>query len=117
MGGYLSHGEWTSSMEALRCRSPLILLPIRLDHGLNAHHIMMELKVGIEIERGYDVPFSKESICKAVKMITAGEEGKSMRSKAVEARDILVAKAGRRQSYIHDFIQQLTGVNYMEKTQ
>jgi hypothetical protein len=117
VGGYLSHGGWSSAMEALSCGLPLILLPLRLDHGLNARQITTELKAGIEIERGDDGSFSKENICKAVKMITAGEEGKSMRSKAVEARDILVANAGRQQSYIHDFIQQLTGVKYTEKTQ
>jgi hypothetical protein len=117
VGGYLSHGGWSSAMEALSCGLPLILLPTRLDHGLNARQITTELKVGIEIERGDDGSFSKEDICKAVKMVMAGEDGKSMRSKAVQARDILVANTGSQQSYIHDFIQQLTVVNYTEETQ
>lgn len=107
VGGYLGHGGWSSAMEALSCRLPLILLPIRLDHGLNARQITMELKAGLEIERGDNGSFSRESICKAVKMVMAGEEGKSLRSKAVEARDVLVANIGRQQSYIHDFIEQL----------
>lgn len=116
IGGYLSHGGWSSAMEALSCGLPLILLPLRLDHGLNARQITMELKAGIEIERGDDGSFSKESICRAVKMIMEGEEGKNMRSKAVEAQDIVVGSTGRQQSYIYDFIQQLAGVQNMEKT-
>ena len=84
-------------MEAFSCGLPLILLPISLEQGLNARQITTELKAGLEIEREDDGSFSRENICKAVKMVMAGEEGKGMRSKAVEARDILVAKAGRRQ--------------------
>jgi len=117
VGGHLTHGGWSSAMEAFSCGLPLILLPIRLEQGLNARQITTELKAGLEIEREDDGSFSRENICKAVKMVMAGEEGKGMRSKAVEARDILVANAGRQQSYIHDFIQQLTGVNYTKKTQ
>lgn len=117
VGGYLSHGGWSSAMEALSCGLPLILLPLRLDHGLNARQITTELKAGLEIEREDDGSFSKESICKAVKMIMEGEEGKNMRTKAVEAQDIVLGSSGRQQSYIHDFIQQLTGVKKMEKNQ
>lgn len=107
VGGFLSHGGWSSAMEALSCRFPLILLPLRLEQGLNARQITTELKAGLEIERGNDGSFSRESICKAVKMVMSGEEGDNMRSKAVEARDILVAKIGSQPSYTHDFIQQL----------
>lgn len=103
-------------MEALSCGLPLILLPLRLDHGLNARQITMELKAGIEIERGDDGSFSKGSICRAVKMIMEGEEGKNMRSKAVEAQDIVVGSTGRQQSYVYDFIQHLAGAQNMEKT-
>jgi len=61
----------------------------------------------MEIEKGDDGSLSRDDICKVVKMVTLGEEGKAMRSKAVEARDMIVANIGRQQSYIHDFIQQL----------
>lgn len=94
-------------MEALSFGLPLILLPIRFDHGLNARQIEMELKAGVEIERGDDGSFTRENTCTALEMLMAGEEGKSIRLKAAEARDILVASIGRQQSYIHDFIQRL----------
>ena len=118
VGGFLSHGGWSSAMEALSYGLPLILLPRRLEQGLNARQITTELKAGLEVERGDDGSFSRESICKAVKMVMAGEEGKSMRSKAVEAGDIVVANIGRQQSYIHDFIQhleQFKEANYLGK--
>lgn len=107
VGGFLSHGGWNSAMEALSFGLPLILLPIRFDHGLNARQIEMELKAGVEIERGDDGSFTRENTCTALEMLMAGEEGKSIRLKAAEARDILVASIGRQQSYIHDFIQRL----------
>lgn len=107
VGGFLSHGGWNSAMEALSFGLPLILLPIRFDHGLNARQIAMELKAGIEIERGDDGSFSGENTCTALKMVMVGEEGKSIRFKAAEARDILAASTSREQGYIHDFIQRL----------
>jgi hypothetical protein len=107
VGGFLSHGGWNSAMEALSFGLPLILLPLRVDHGLNARQIATELKAGIEIERGDDGSFSRENTCTALKMVMAGEEGKNIRLKAAEARDTLVASTGRQPSYIHGFIQRL----------
>jgi hypothetical protein len=104
IGGFLSHGGWSSAMESLSFGIPLIVLPIQLDQGLNARQIAAELKAGIEIERGEDGSFLRENICTTLTMAMAGEEGEKLRSKAAKARDIIAAN---KQSHIHDFIQKL----------
>lgn len=107
VGAYLSHSGCSSAMEALSFGVPLLLLPVKLDQSLNARQIASELMLGIEIERGDDGSFVSENIVAALRMVMAGDEGKKLRSKVAEARDIIVASRGRQQDYIHDFIQQL----------
>lgn len=107
VGGYLSHGGWSSAMEALSFGVPLILLPVKLDQSLNTRQIVAELKAGIEIERGDDGSFLSENIATALGMVLAGEQGKQLRSKVEAARKIIVTSTEYQQSYIHDFIQQL----------
>lgn len=117
VGGYLCHAGWSSAMEALSFGLPLILVPIKFDQFLNARQIAAELKAGIEIEREDDGSFLKENVCETVRMVMMGEEGKHLRLKAAEARDILVGNNGRQQSYIDDFVQrieQLRGKKNME---
>lgn len=107
VGGYLSHGGWSSAMEALSFGVPLILLPVKLDQSLNTRQIVAELKAGIEIERGDDGSFLSENISTALGMVLGGEEGKKLRSNVDAARKIMVTNTGRQHSYIHEFIQQL----------
>jgi hypothetical protein len=104
IGGFLSHGGLNSILESLSFGIPLIFLPIRIDQGLNARQISVELKAGIEIERGEDDSFLRENICSTLTMAMAGEEREKLRSKAEKARDIIAAK---KQSCIHDFIEKL----------
>jgi len=104
IGGFLSHGGWSSILESLSLGVPLILLPLRLDQGFNATLVAVELKAGMEIERGADGSFLRETISTTVTMAMAGEEGEKLRSKAAEAGEIIAANKG---SYIHDFIQKL----------
>lgn len=104
VGGFLSHGGLSSTMESLSFGIPLILLPMRIDQGLSARLIAAELKAGVEIERGEDGSFLRENISTAVTMAMAGEKGEKLRSKAAKARDIIAAN---KQSYIDDFLQKL----------
>lgn len=107
VGGYLSHAGWSSAMEALSFGVPLILLPTKFDQFLNARQIAAELKAGIEIERGDDGSFLKENVSQTLRMVMAGEEGKHLRSKAAEVRDILVGNIGRQQTYIDHFVERI----------
>lgn len=107
VGGYLNHVGWSSATEALIFGLPLILLPIKFDQCLNARQMAAELKVGIEIERGDGGSFLAENVCKALRLVMVWEEGKILRSKAAEARDILVANIGRQQTYIDDLVKQI----------
>jgi len=104
IGGFLSHGGWSSAMESLSFGIPLILLPMQGEQGLNTRQIAAELKAGIEIGRGDDGSFLRENICTTLTMAMAGEEGKKLRSRAAKVRDIIVAN---KQSNIHGCIQKL----------
>eukprot|EP01018_Ginkgo_biloba_P011687 Gb_33790 [translate_table: standard] len=109
IGCYLTHSGWSSVMEALCFGLPLVLLPIKIDQPLNARQVADELKTGVEIDRGCDGSFSKEEICKCVRLVMVEEEGKRVRSKAEEMRNTILLNHDHQQEYIQNFIQHLNG--------
>lgn len=91
-------------MESLSFGIPLMFLPLRYDHGLNARLIAGELKAGMEIETGDDGSFLREKISKTLAIAMSGAEGEKWRSNAAKACEIIAAN---KQSHVHDFIQKL----------
>uniref|UniRef100_A0A0D6QRE5 Glycosyltransferase n=2 Tax=Araucaria cunninghamii TaxID=56994 RepID=A0A0D6QRE5_ARACU len=89
-GALLTHCGWNSLTEALRFGVPLVALPMRFDQGINARLIAEVLKVGVEVRRNdEDGCFSKDDISKAVTAVMLEEEGRQIKSKAVELQRVL----------------------------
>ncbi|GLJ32472.1 hypothetical protein SUGI_0653320 [Cryptomeria japonica] len=98
VGSYVTHGGWSSVMEALLYSGlPLVLIPLRHDQGLNCRQIALELNAGIEVERNEEGCFSREDVCKAVLMVMGkGEKGKKIRSRVRELRGASTENVNRR---------------------
>ncbi|XP_027340805.1 UDP-glycosyltransferase 79B30-like [Abrus precatorius] len=78
VGCFITHCGAASMTEGLLSECQLVLLPrLGNDHIMNARMMSTKLKVGVEVEKGEeDGLFTKESVCKAVKIVM--EEGNEL---------------------------------------
>ena len=72
VGCFIAHCGSGSFFEALINQCQLVLLPHVGDQILNARMMSNNLKVGVEVEKGEDGLFTKESVCKAVNKVMGG---------------------------------------------
>ncbi|GLJ19443.1 hypothetical protein SUGI_0350960 [Cryptomeria japonica] len=88
-GAFFTHGGWNSMTEGLRFGVPLIYLPMKFEHGLNAR-LAKELKVGVEVSRNEeDGSFTKEDIRKAIRVIMV--EGAQIKCNSAKICDMLTS--------------------------
>ena len=96
-----------------------MLLPQVGDQIINARMMGNNLRVGVEVEKREENGwFTKESTCKAVKIVMDEENeiGKEVRTNHAKIRDIMLKK-DLEQSYTDGFSQNLCGlVTCMENT-
>ncbi|QHO31508.1 Anthocyanidin 3-O-glucoside 2''-O-glucosyltransferase [Arachis hypogaea] len=99
-----------SVTEALVNECQTVLLPGPYsDHVINARILGRKLKVGVEVEQGEeDGLFSKESVCKAVKIVMddGNEVGREIRDNHTKVRNLLLAP-NFESSCLDDFILRL----------
>ncbi|MED6175546.1 Cyanidin 3-O-galactoside 2''-O-xylosyltransferase FGGT1 [Stylosanthes scabra] len=96
VGCFITHCGSASITEALVNTCQIVLLPrLGADHVINARMMGMKLKVGVEVEKGEeDGLFSKESVCKAVKIVMDDENqvGREVRENHSKVRNLLLSK-------------------------
>ncbi|KAF7833719.1 UDP-glycosyltransferase 79B30-like [Senna tora] len=96
VGCFVTHCGAGSLTEGLVSECGLVLLP-RLggDHIVNARVMGEKLKVGVEVERGEeDGEFSRESVCKAVRIVMdeGSEVGREVRANHAKLRWMLMSE-------------------------
>ncbi|XP_022135998.1 UDP-glycosyltransferase 79B30-like [Momordica charantia] len=112
IGCFITHCGSGSLSEALVRKCQLVMLPHISDHFFRARTLSSVLKVGVEVERGEeDGYFTRESVCKAVKIVMDEEDetGKEIRENRAKIRELLLDK-DLEESYINNFIQSLQAV-------
>ncbi|XP_022773895.1 UDP-glycosyltransferase 91A1 [Durio zibethinus] len=88
VGGFFSHGGWSSVVEALQFERALILLTFLADQGINAR-VLEEKKIGYVIPRNEkDGKFTRESVAESLRLVVVEEVGKVYRDKAKEMKQI-----------------------------
>ncbi|KGN43443.1 cyanidin 3-O-galactoside 2''-O-xylosyltransferase FGGT1 [Cucumis sativus] len=105
VGCFVTHCGSNSLKEALVNKCQLVLLPQVGDQIINARMMGNNLRVGVEVEkRQEDGWFTKESVCKAVKIVMDedNEIGKEVRTNHSKIRDLLLKK-DLEESYIDSF--------------
>ncbi|XP_027340362.1 anthocyanidin 3-O-glucoside 2''-O-glucosyltransferase-like [Abrus precatorius] len=94
VGCFITHCGSASTTEGLVSECQLVLLPrLGTDHIMNARMMSAKLKVGVEVEKGEeDGLFTKESVCKAVKIVMdeGSELGKEVRANHAKFRNFLL---------------------------
>ncbi|KAK6923848.1 UDP-glucuronosyl/UDP-glucosyltransferase [Dillenia turbinata] len=84
IGGFLTHAGWSSVVESLQFKRPLILLTFSNDQGLTRSYLE-DKKLGYPIPRdGSDGSFTRESVAGSLRLVVAEEEGKIYRDNAKE---------------------------------
>ncbi|KAL2323396.1 hypothetical protein Fmac_027775 [Flemingia macrophylla] len=109
IGCFITHCGAISLLEALVSKCQLVMLPNLIDQILSARMISSTLKAGVEIERGEeDGSFTKESVCKAVKIVMDDESvvGREVRANHSKLANILLNK-DLENTYIDNFCHQL----------
>ncbi|XAR66521.1 Anthocyanidin 3-O-glucoside 2''-O-glucosyltransferase [Bertholletia excelsa] len=112
VGCFVTHSGSGSISEAMGSECQLVLIPLRGDFIVNARMIARDLKVGVEVEKGEDDEFfSREGVCKAIKMAMDedSEVGKVTKTNLAKWREFLRSD-GLESSYMDSFIQQLQGM-------
>ncbi|XP_058756242.1 UDP-glycosyltransferase 79B30-like [Vicia villosa] len=108
VGCFITHCGSGSLSEALVNKCQLVLLPNVGDQILNARMMGNTLKVGVEVEKGEDGLYTKDSVCKAVRIVMDDENeiGKEVKAKHGKIREMLLNK-DLESSYIDDFCKKL----------
>ncbi|KAG6679350.1 hypothetical protein I3843_14G123400 [Carya illinoinensis] len=88
---FLSHCGWNSVLECLIHGIPLIGWPMATEQFYNAKHMGEQVGVCVEVARGKTCEVKHEDIAAMIELVMNETEkaGKTMRRKALEAREIL----------------------------
>ncbi|CAN6449543.1 unnamed protein product [Victoria cruziana] len=105
IGGCLFHSGWGTIIESLQFGHAMILLPMMADQGLNSR-LLVEKRIGIEVERKEDGTFSRESIAKALRHVMVEDAGKDFRIRARQMKAIF-SNQRLHDDYLHNFVCNL----------
>ncbi|RDX74575.1 UDP-glycosyltransferase 79B30, partial [Mucuna pruriens] len=116
VGCFITHCGSGSLSEALVNKCQLVLLPNVGDQILNARMMGNNLEVGVEVEKGDDGMYTKESVCKAVSIVMDEENETStkVRDNHTRLRNLLLDK-DLESSYVDNFCKRLREIVDGEK--
>lgn len=86
-GGFLSHCGWNSILESVVNGVPLVAWPLYAEEKMNAVLVTEEVKVGVRVKVGDNGLVEREEICRVVKILMEGEEGKKLRHKMMDLKE------------------------------
>ncbi|KAL3649283.1 hypothetical protein CASFOL_005686 [Castilleja foliolosa] len=113
VGCFLSHGGFSSVIEAIVNDCQLVMLPQKGDQYLNSKLVSGDLKAGVEVNRkDEDGHFGKNDIKRAVEKVMFGvgeEQSKCIRDNHRKLRDFLLDKAAQ-DNLIRDLVKDLEGI-------
>ncbi|KAK3020277.1 hypothetical protein RJ639_047717 [Escallonia herrerae] len=109
VGCFVTHCGSGSLAEGMVNECQLVLLPHVGDQIINARLMNDDLKVGVEVEKGEeDGVFSKESVCKAIRLSMDADSkvGEEVRANHARWREFFLSE-GLEKSYTDGFVQKL----------
>ncbi|KAL1540456.1 7-deoxyloganetin glucosyltransferase [Salvia divinorum] len=89
IGGFLTHNGWNSTIESMASGVPMICWPFFAEQQTNCWYCCSHWGVGMEI----DSDVKRGEVEKQVRSLMAGEEGKEMRRRAVEWKNLAAEAA------------------------
>ncbi|XP_031501318.1 anthocyanidin 3-O-glucosyltransferase 2-like [Nymphaea colorata] len=113
VGGFVSHCGWNSTLESVWFGVPMIAWPLYAEQGMNAFELVNDLGLSLELkkeEEGGEL-VKGEELEKAVRSLMEGEEGKKVREKMKEAKNMArkaMEEGGSSYSTLASLIQRWT---------
>ncbi|KAF8656602.1 hypothetical protein HU200_060667 [Digitaria exilis] len=87
-GAFVTHCGWSSVMESLAAGVPMVALPLHIDQPLGAN-LAAELGAAVRVPQERFGEFRAEDVARAVREVVRGEEGKALRRRAGELREVV----------------------------
>lgn len=108
-GGFLTHCGWNSTLESIVHGVPLIAFPLFAEKTLNAAMLTDDMKVAIRLKKMKNGIIGHDEICKVVKELMEGEEGKRLRSKMEELKCSATSTLAEAGSSVRTFAEAVSG--------
>ncbi|KAI3909137.1 hypothetical protein MKW92_033504 [Papaver armeniacum] len=108
-GGFLTHCGWNSTLESIVHGVPLIAFPLFAEQTMNAVMLTDDLKVAIRPKTMKSGIIGRDEICKVVKKLMEGEEGKRLRSKMEELKCAATSTLAEAGSSAKTFAEAVSG--------
>ncbi|OEL14213.1 Beta-D-glucosyl crocetin beta-1,6-glucosyltransferase [Dichanthelium oligosanthes] len=87
-GAFLTHCGWNSVLESLAAGVPMVALPLHIDQPLGAN-LAAELGAAARVPQERFGEFRAEDVARAVRGVVRGEEGRALRRRAGELREVV----------------------------
>ncbi|RWR91338.1 UDP-glycosyltransferase 73B4-like protein [Cinnamomum micranthum f. kanehirae] len=112
IGGFMSHCGWNSVLESLSMGVPILAWPMIAEQHLNAKLVEEEFGAGVRIPSvGLEAIIGWATICKGVKELMGGEDGRRARERAQELGQVArraTQDGGSSEKSLDELIKQLT---------
>ncbi|XP_052156751.1 UDP-glycosyltransferase 13-like [Oryza glaberrima] len=111
VGAFVTHCGWNSTLEAIMSALPMICWPLYAEQAMNKVIMVEEMKIAVPLD-GYEEGglVKAEEVEAKVRLVMETEEGRKLREKLVETRDMAldaVNKGGSSEVAFDEFMRDL----------
>lgn len=94
VGGFVTHGGWNSTLEALSLGVPMVVMPRWTDQTTNAKLIADLWRIGVRVKSDGNGVVTREEVTARVNDVMQGESGREIRRNAVRWKEMVVEAVG-----------------------